>query len=294
MTTAFDHIIAIYNPNSTNDAATKARDFQQAAQRAGFDVTLTETTHAGHAEEIAQNIVRRYQQPLLISVSGDGGYNELINGVMQAKSNTTKQPVVAIIAAGNANDHKRTTRGDTPLLELMQAGATKQLDLLRLQTSTLDRYAHSYIGLGITPDVGRALNKHDLNRFLEVKLVWESFREFTPFSIVRDGKTRRYANLLFANVSSMSKILTLDPEANDLNDGKFELIVEPWRGKRQLLAHLIKLVIMGHPKAPQYSTYSFTIASDTTHVQLDGEIKKLPPNTEVTILSQQSAVLSLY
>lgn len=292
--TSFDYIVAIYNPNSTNNAEQKAKHFKKRAADAGYKVVLQPTGHRGHAVEIAKKVVKEYTRPLLISVSGDGGYNELINGVLTAKHGTKKEPVVAIIAAGNANDHKRTTRGDTPLLTLVKRGNPRPLDLLHLDAGKVQRYAHSYIGFGITPDVGIELNKHDLNRFLEIILVLRSFASFTPFRIHRDGSEQAYANLIFANVSSMSKVLKLDTAANTLRDGKFEVIADEWKGKMRLLLHLLKLVIVGHQHAPKFTQYQFTTVDPLTYVQLDGEIEKISKNTTVTITAKQAALLSLY
>jgi diacylglycerol kinase family enzyme len=289
----FDTITAIYNPNSTNDAATKAQDFARAAAERGVEVELFETDHPGHAAEIVQDIIAAHDAPLLVSVSGDGGYNELINGVMRATKNTRKSPVVAILAAGNANDHKRTTRGDTPLLELIVRAAPLPLDLLRLQTEQLDRYAHSYIGLGITSTVGIQLNKHDLNRFNEIGLVIHSLASFAPFRIKRDGIVTAYSNLLFANVDSMSKVIKLDTADNSVHDGKFEVISDVWRGKLRLLLHLLRLVLFGHAHTPQYSQYEFTTVENTA-VQMDEEIETLSSGVLVSITAQKAAILSLY
>jgi diacylglycerol kinase (ATP) len=294
MPITFDYICAIYNPNSTNDAKTKALSFQKQAKLAGCAVALVPTTHQGHAFEIAQDIVARYKQPLLISVSGDGGYNELINGIMKTSERIAKKPVVAIIAAGNANDHKRTTRGDTPLLKLIQQGTPRPLDLLHISAGELSRYAHSYIGFGITPEVGVELNKHDLSPLVEIKLVLKTFMKFSPFAIKRGGNVQRYSNLLFANVGSMSKVLTLDPDASDISDGKFEMIADEWHGKLRLLAHLLKLVFRGHPDAAQFASYSFTTQDAVTPVQLDGEIEEIAKDTDVVIVAKHGAILSLY
>ena len=63
-----------------------------------------------------------------MSVSGDGGYNEVVDGVMQAGNNDV---VCAVKAAGNANDHRRTT-GERPLVDAVIAGEVRRIDLLRL------------------------------------------------------------------------------------------------------------------------------------------------------------------
>lgn len=289
----FDNVTIIYNPNSTNDAAKKAEHFSRLAKKASLSVTLTPTEYAGHAGEIARKIVEQHQSPLLISASGDGGYNELINGVMQAKKHTQKNPVVAIIAAGNANDHKRTTRGDTPLLGLIKAGKPQPLDLLRLQAGKIDRYAHSYIGFGFTPKVGRQLNRHKLDRIKELIIVFRALAKFKPIAIKHGGKTEYYANLLCANINSMAKFLKLDVEQNNLSDGKFELISEPWHSKSRLVLHFLKSIITGHNHSTQLAEYSFTTTS-LLDTQLDGEIETIEKLIKVKVSVEKKAVLSLY
>jgi diacylglycerol kinase (ATP) len=62
--------------------------------------------------------------------------------------------VCAVKAAGNANDHRRTT-ARRPLIDAITAGEVRRIDLLRLAIGDGVRaqthYAHSYIGLGLTP-----------------------------------------------------------------------------------------------------------------------------------------------
>lgn len=287
----YDHIAAIYNPNSTNDARSKAENFKIAAKKRGFTVTLTPTDHPGHAIELAKEICKKYRSPLLVSVSGDGGYNELVNGVMQAqKYSPNTNPVVAIIAAGNANDHKRTTRGDTPLVELLE-GSPKPLDLILLEAGPTKRYAHSYIGLGITPKVGVELNRHELNFWREIMIVIKSFRTFKPFSIIIDGTTHRFGSIVFANVNGMAKVLKLTDDA-PLRDGKFNIIRLPYHGTGRLLLDLFLMTLRARP-APEANKFVFTTDAKTP-VQLDGEIEQLDASTEVTITSVKEAILSLY
>ena len=70
----------------------------------------------------------RTGSPLIVSVSGDGGYNEVVNGVMDAGND---RAVCAVRAAGNANDHRRVTR-EQPLADAIVAGDVRRIDLLRL------------------------------------------------------------------------------------------------------------------------------------------------------------------
>lgn len=295
MSLPFDCIVAIYNPNSTNDAKDKAESLRDEAATHDIKIKLVPTDHPGHAAEIAKDVVASHTSPLLISVSGDGGYNELINGVTGATIHTKKkQPTVAILAAGNANDHKRSTRGDTPLIELIRKGVPRPLDLLRVQAGTLDRYAHSYIGFGITPEVGVQLNKHELNRINEVTLVFRSLARFQPFRIKRQNSITSYSNLIFANISGMSKVIKLDTTGNKLRDGKFEVIADEWHGRWRLVFHLLKLVVVGHRHAPKFEQYTFETVDLETLVQLDGEVEKIPAKTSVHVTAERGAVLSLY
>ena len=288
----FDRIIAIYNPNSTNNAAEKAEQFKTAAKKAGFTVHLFKTTHAGHAEEIAFAVAKQYTRPLIISVSGDGGYNEVVNGVMRAKhTDNTKRPVVAVIGAGNANDHKRTTRGNTPLLTLIKRDKPKLIDLVRLTTKDIERYAHSYIGLGITPEVGIELNKHSLSFVKELQIILKTFRDFTPFEIIIDGKRKRLGSLVFANIPGMAKVIKLSDKPT-LSDGEFDIVKLSYRGKWRLILDMLLLAIRAK-RSRSASTSTFRTTSKLP-VQLDGEIEELAARSEVVIESIHEAIESLY
>lgn len=71
----------------------------------GLAVSLMPTEHAGHATQLSRSAADS-GRPLVVSVGGDGGYNEVVNGVMQAGND---QASTAVLAAGNANDHRRST-----------------------------------------------------------------------------------------------------------------------------------------------------------------------------------------
>ncbi|WP_308113835.1 acylglycerol kinase family protein [Arthrobacter sp. ISL-30] len=114
-------------------------------------VSLRRTGFAGHGRALACERSSS-GRPLIVSVSGDGGYNEVINGVVDAGGNA----VCAVLTGGNANDHWRSTRR-MPLIEAIVAGEVRRFDLLRLQVAegpeAWSRYAHSYIGFGLTPAI---------------------------------------------------------------------------------------------------------------------------------------------
>lgn len=297
---SFDHIAIIYNPNSTGNAPQMAerlaRQIDTNRKSIGIEATLTPTKRARHAIDIAKKIGTTYKRPLIISVSGDGGYNEVVNGVMQAKTESrTAQPVVAVIAAGNANDHRRVMR-DEPLIDLIKIGKVRSFDLIRLEAKakgfSLSRYAHSYIGFGITPEVGNELNKRSKSLWSEIRMILKTYHTYAPFRVQRNGSVQVLDNLLFANINEMAKIIKLD-DKNTVQDGKFEVIELPHRSKLHMLGTLLRAAIFGFSKPPSFQTYSLKTI-DPLPIQLDGEIEKLPRQCEITVTSSHQAIDSLF
>lgn len=297
----FDHIAIIFNPKSTGDAAKMAKDLCDSVN--GYHeviktkALLYPTKHAGHATEIADMIVRKHDKPLLVSVSGDGGYNEVINGAMTAKLSVRgAQPVVAVMAAGNANDHKRVTRGEVPLIRLIKRAQIKPLDLLEIIAKApgfeLRRFAHSYIGLGITSEVGKQLNRSGKGLINEIRVIAKTFGKFEPFIVDRDGVQEHYDSLVFANINEMAKVVQLD-DTKTIRDGKFEVVSIKHRGKLHLATTVAGAALSGFSHSPSYQTYSFRLL-DAQPIQLDGEIEHLPDNCAVTIKSRAVAIDSLY
>jgi diacylglycerol kinase family enzyme len=297
----FDHIAIIYNPKSTGDAPKMAKDLFDSVN-GHFEViqkraTLYPTKRAGDAIEISYDIASKYARPLIVSVSGDGGYNEVINGVMAAKKLFPAQkPVVAVMGAGNANDHKRVMRSDTPLIRLIKRAEVKSFDLISLHAKAKDfdlqRYAHSYIGFGITPEVGHALNKHGKSRWNEAWLTFKTLKDFKPFSITRDDVTKLYDSLVFANINEMAKFVKLDSK-NTVHDNQFEVVSVRHRGVFHTITSLVSAVVHGFKNAPSFSTFSFSLPEPQL-VQLDGEIVELPEKSAVTIKSHHAAIDSLF
>ena len=86
MTASFDRIVVIFNPQSSGDGPQLADELRADLARRVPDVPvhLCPTERAGHARNLAREAART-GHPLIVSVSGDGGYNEVVDGVMQAE-----------------------------------------------------------------------------------------------------------------------------------------------------------------------------------------------------------------
>jgi diacylglycerol kinase (ATP) len=286
----FDHIVVIFNPQSTGPSPQLAQELKDtlADRLPDMPLQLRPTERAGHARELAAQAAAT-GRPLIVSVSGDGGYNEVVDGVMHAGN---RDAVCAVMAAGNANDHRRST-GEQPLADAIVAGEVRRIDLLRLTIGNgsegRTRYAHSYIGMGLTPIVAIDLEKGGKGSFKEIVSVVRTFARFRPFTIdVRPGGPRRFDSLLFANINEMAKYATLS-EGSRPDDGRFEVIAVPHTAKWRILGVAFKAATRGLGPQPTAHHYQFTTLKPTP-MQLDGEVIAVEAATPVSVDIAASAL----
>lgn len=276
----FDRVVVIFNPQSTGDAQNKAQELRDelAVRAPNLLVELVETQHAGHARELAADAAAT-GRPLVISVSGDGGYNEVVDGAMRANNDNA---ACAVLAAGNANDHDRTT-AEHPLVDAIVSGEVCRIDLLRLTVDGTSRYAHSYIGLGISPAVALELEHGGKGSLREVFVAARAFARFRPFEIERpDGTRGRFDSIIFANINQMAKVATLSEDDGRPDDGAFEVITLRHAAKWRILGTALKASVRGLGPQPSATEYAFTTIA-ATPIQVDGEVMELHANTQVRI-----------
>ena len=279
----FERIVVIFNPQSTGPAPQLAQELKDALADRLPDtpLQLCPTERAGHARELAAHAAAT-GRPLIVSVSGDGGYNEVVDGVMQAAN---RDAVCAVLAAGNANDHRRST-GEQPLVGAIVDGEVRRIDLLRLTVGSGSdahtRYAHSYIGMGLTPIVAIDLEKGGKGSFKEIVSVVRTFAKFRPFTIdAHPGGRRSLDSLLFANIDEMAKYATLSQDSRP-DDGRFEVIALPHTAKWRILAVALKAATRGLGPQPTARHYHFTTVKPTP-MQLDGEVIAVEAATSVSV-----------
>ncbi|WP_284976985.1 diacylglycerol kinase family protein [Arthrobacter sp. efr-133-TYG-104] len=284
----FESIVIIFNPNSTGDAPELAQQLHDKLQDLisyAPEIVLRPTEHAGHAVDLARDAATGDRSVLVVSVSGDGGYNEVVNGVMQAGN---PKAVCAVLAAGNANDHSRIT-GTKPLEDAIVEGRVRNIDLLRIHTGQNDdeplEYAHSYIGFGLSPVVATELEKGSKGALKEMVTVIKTFSKFKPFSIRQsDGKRRKFDSLVFANIREMAKYATLSEAETIPSDGKFEVIVFPHMPKWRVLLTALRATTQGLGEQPSVSSYEFTTVKPLPY-QVDGEVRTVDAEVKVRVES---------
>lgn len=226
-----------------------------------------------------------------MSVGGDGNYNDVLNGLMRLKPD--KRPVVALVPAGNANDHHRAAHDDASFLERLKRGKTEKRDLLKLTAynpdgADVNRYAHSYIGFGASGRIARALNKHRPSAVLEKLVVMRELMRSLSFKAVVRGSVMSFDSIICAHINEMAKYIKLT-EPKSLSDGKFEVIETPGQSRTQLIRQL-GMAVVGQ-EVPHESTgrYSMALLS-SVQVQLDGETVGLRSGSTVTVKVERSAI----
>lgn len=292
----YSDIAIIYNPNSTGNAESNAKQLRNELQDALPDVpvVLLPTKHAGHAVELAYSFSKSRKAPLVVSASGDGGYNEAINGALRAQAEGAN-PVCAVLPSGNANDHARTMQ-DKPLAELITEGRTTELDILEVGftthgTHTTSRFAHSYVGIGLTPTIAVELNKHTLNSFMEAWIITRTFWSIRPVTILVDGVEQQLDSLICSTIPEMAKVLSFSKKTHP-RDGLFEVTTFRHRKKWALVLRLLKGIFRHLEAAKQTSRFTFTMLMPAP-MQLDGEVMELEAGTEVTVRSHKKLLKTI-
>ncbi len=285
----FSIIVIIYNPKSTGPSKRNATALHRYLQRHLVDqaIELWETKYPGHAEELAKNAAQKYAQPLIVSSSGDGGYNEVINGVLASKNT---HATCAVLPSGNANDHARTLH-KAPLKKLIVAHDASQIDLFEVtmshNTRSHIRYAHSYVGMGLTPEIASELNNNSLTPTKEMWIALKTFWNYNPEPIAQHGRTS-IQSFLCGNIPQFAKRLTIHKAAKP-NDGSFELWLMTKASKAEMAREIAKAAFSRLETPQPQKQFSITALKDSP-IQLDGEVLDLKAGTKVHIRLKHRAL----
>jgi len=293
----FDRIVLIYNPVNRRVPLMLAESIRTELGRRLPDVpvALQATQYAGHARELA-SAAAATGRSLVVAVSGDGVYNEVVNGVLDVSGS---EALAAVAAGGNANDHRRSTRR-MPLVDAIVAahvsGRARRLDLLRLTVRSGDgewnQYAHSYIGFGLTPLMAVGLNRDRKGTVAELLSVLRTFTTLTPVAIVRSGGHRElYDSLVFANVARMAKYGRLSKFGRP-DDGLFEVVARRHGRRWRIAAMALRAATIGLGAQAHVSRVEFATVN-AVPVQIDGEVLHLEPDSEITIECAQQALTTV-
>merc|ERR1711871_841226 len=140
--------------------------------KAGIAATSVETTHAGHAQEIAASLERAAHrtkaraQQVAVCVGGDGLLSEMLNGMAFSDSVYPRLPIktpLAIVAEGTGNGFATSIgiRSGEDAATALVCGSPRATDLLELVQKNeggavlRHRMAHLSVGWGTMAEIDR-------------------------------------------------------------------------------------------------------------------------------------------
>jgi len=173
-----------------------------------------------------------------------------------------------------------------PLVAAIIDGRARHLDLLRLTVRSNDalwsRYAHSYIGLGLTPLMAIGLKKDKKGAVMELISVMRTFNSLEPVEIVRaGGEQELYDSLVFANVARIAKYGRMSNSGRP-DDGLFEVVSCPHRSRWRIASMVLRAATVGLGTQPRISRCDFA-TTKATPIEIDGEIMHADAHSQVIV-----------
>ena len=232
------YIIKNNNPSSVNSRKIwRKTEVMLQEKRLNYHVYKTE--YAGHAEKIAEEILKaNSKRTILLVVGGDGTLHEVINGAARFS-----HAVVACIPAGSGNDYARGVQKILNIKQLIQLvnepdEFVTNIDLGLMYYKDQESYFVNSLGLGFDASICEAVNeskqkkifqKYKLGKFIYLYYLFQQLFLFQPFPlhINIDGRMTKYKKVWFVVVANQPYFgggLKVAPEAST-NDGKFHVLV---------------------------------------------------------------------
>ena len=148
----------IANPASRRGAAAQLIPvIKEKLKSHNLDFNLIKTERPLHAEELAFQAAREGVD-VVVAAGGDGTANEVINGLMQARTNGSG-PAIAVLPIGRGNDFSFSLGGPATLEEGIEAlvqGQQKAIDIGRVTGGDFPegRYFGNGVGIGFDAVTG--------------------------------------------------------------------------------------------------------------------------------------------
>jgi diacylglycerol kinase family enzyme len=291
-----DFISIIYNPKSSGASNRLAQELytQIVKKMPGAGIEVNPTKYAGHAVDITEITGRTRRNAVIISIGGDGTYNEVVNGALRLPAR--QRPTLVTVPAGNANDHASEVGEDQGIVDRLLRAKTQPLDALKVSVHNpagqdILRFAHSYVGFGASGRVASRMERHNPGKLVEKIVVLREILRPQQFELVADGRFKYLYSLVAANIGRMAKHLAISDDA-DPADGQFEVVETPAISRMQLLKEVAGSVLTGESQPKKADRYSFLLMSNV-QAQFDGEPEWLPRGATVTITIQPKAFKTL-
>jgi len=155
-----EQFLAIVNPAAGGGRSGQlSTGMLERVRQAGIAVTVSHTTRAGEATEIARQAYAKGNRNFL-AVGGDGTSFEIINGLFPEAENRGR-PTLGLLPLGTGNSFLKdfTKRGVEHTIEALQKNARRPCDVVRLRHAHGELYFLNLLTLGFPADVAETTNR---------------------------------------------------------------------------------------------------------------------------------------
>ena len=236
------YCIMIYNPNSGH---TMNEDNLKTAKKIfpeyGYNLKIIPTKYAGHAKEIVSHTD---YCDLIVSVGGDGTFNEVVTGNMQRK----RRLLVANIPIGTTNDvgtmfgYGRNFENN---LRLLLEGSIKNIDICTVNNRPFVYVAGLGKFINIAYDTPRYLKKRYGYLAYLFQGVKDFFRPIKSYYITYEvngiKRSGYYSFILISNANRIAGINNFYKDVK-LDDNQFEMLLCNFPTRRTMIKSLRLLV----------------------------------------------------
>ena len=207
--------------------------------QAGYACLTFMTQKQGDGRELAAGLAPK--SDLVVCIGGDGTFNEVISGVVQAGASAP----IGYIPAGSTNDFAASLGLSKNVLQAAQdivAGRPKPFDVGRFG----ERHFTYVASFGAFTKTSYTTSQNVKNALGHLAYVLEGIKELSKLrrcrvALTLDDGAREEGDYVFGAVSnstSVGGILTLNPAVVDMNDGLFELLLVKYPENMAQLAEI--------------------------------------------------------
>ena len=234
--------VVIYNPNSGHTMTDEnLKTVKKILPEYGYNVKIIPTQYAGHAKEIVNHLD---VCDLVISVGGDGTFNEVVTGNMQRKNRL----LVANIPIGTTNDVGNMFgygKNFSTNLKMLMEGSEKNIDIVTVN----DRPFVYVAGLGKFINIAYETPRYMKKRFGYLAYLFEGIKDF--FKPIKSYKVNYEVNGIkkkgyfsFILISNANRIAGMNMFYKDvkLDDNQFELLLCNFSTRRAIIRTLRLLI----------------------------------------------------
>lgn len=245
--------VVIYNPNSgKKNKDIFLKQYKQILENNDYEVTTFFTKYHGHAIEIVENLDN---PDLVISVGGDGTFNEVMTGNFKRK----KKVLLAHIPLGTTNDigsmFGYTKNPISNLKLIMNSGVVKKIDICTLNGEPFVYVAGFGKFMNVPYETSRDLKKKYgyLAYILEGAKSFRAKTNLYDITYEIDGEVYRglYSFMIASNANRIAGVNNFFKDIK-LDDDRFEVLFCNLSTKKDIIKSLYYLKMHDITKVPGF------------------------------------------